>query len=284
MVSPADDHTDGDGTLDEQGPYRLAARSRFRGAPGQRLRRGVYLLPSLFTLGNMFCGYLCILYAIRGEFERAAPFIGLAVVLDMLDGRIARMTKTESAFGLEFDSLADVISFGVAPAVLVFAWGLAPLQRLGWAAGFIYVAATAIRLARFNIQTGTNVDKRYFVGLPCPAAAAIPASTVFFYSEGFKQPHTALIALAIVLVPAFVMVTTIRFRSFKTLDLHARRSYKVLGLVAIAYAALQVRPEVLLIVMSYTYLLSGFVGLLWGRLRRRKTPAPTADTRRPTVP
>ena len=275
MVNPADDQPNGDDTLDDQRPELFAAHVRKRRDPAlrkQRLRRGVYLLPSLFTLGNMFCGYLCILYAIRREFEPAALFIGVAVVLDMLDGRIARMTKTESAFGLEFDSLADVISFGVAPAVLAFMWGLEPLHRLGWAVGFIYVAATAIRLARFNIQTGAAVDKRYFVGLPSPPAAAIPASTVYFYTEGFKQPQSALIALAVVLIPAFLMVSTIRFRSFKTFDLHARRSYKVLGLIAVAIAALQVRPEVLLIIISYSYLLSGFVGLLWGRLRRRRTP------------
>src|SRR5690349_19784713 len=118
-----------------------------------RLRRGVYLLPSLLTMGNMFCGYACVVYAMRGEFETAAPFIGFAIILDMLDGRIARMTGTTSAFGVEFDSLADVISFGVAPAVLAFAWGLSELGRLGWAAGFLYVSATAMRLARFNIQT-----------------------------------------------------------------------------------------------------------------------------------
>src|SRR5688572_3096631 len=107
----------------------------------RRLRRGVYILPSLFTLANMFCGYACIVYAMRGEFVTAAPFIGLAIVVDMLDGRIARMTGTESAFGIEFDSLADITSFGIAPAILAFAWGLQPLGRLGWAAGFIYVAA-----------------------------------------------------------------------------------------------------------------------------------------------
>jgi len=276
MVISDGDQPDGDGTSDEVEMFRFAARSRFRRDPAERrkrFRRGVYLLPSLFTLGNMFCGYLCILYAVRREFDVAAPFIGLAVVLDMLDGRIARMTKTESAFGLEFDSLADVISFGVAPAVLVFMWGLEPLQRLGWAAGFIYVAATATRLARFNIQTGSNLDKRYFVGLPCPAAAAIPASTVFFIAaEGIKQWQNALVALVVVLVPAFVMVSTIRFRSFKTIDLHARRSYKVVGLVAVAFAAIQIRPAVLLIVLSYTYLLSGFVGLVWGRMRPRRAP------------
>src|SRR3954449_1428631 len=135
--------------------------------PRYRFRRGVSLLPSLLTMGNMFCGYACVVYAMRGEYETAAPFIGFAVVLDMLDGRIARMTGTTSAFGVEFDSLADVISFGVAPAILSFAWGLSPLGRLGWAAGFLFVAAAAVRLARFNIQAGSQ-DKRYFVGMPSP--------------------------------------------------------------------------------------------------------------------
>src|SRR5215468_8247415 len=120
-----------------------------------RLRRGVSLLPSLFTMGNMFCGYACIVYSMRGDFETAAPFIGIAVVLDMLDGRIARLTGTASEFGVQLDSLADAISFGVAPAFLAVAWGLEPLGRLGLSAGFIYVSAAALRLARFNIQTNT---------------------------------------------------------------------------------------------------------------------------------
>ena len=127
----------------------------------------------------MFCGYACIVYAMRGDLETAAPFIGFAIVLDTLDGRIARLTGTTSAFGVEFDSLADVISFGLAPAVLAFAWGLSELGRLGWAAGFIYVSAAAMRLARFNIQTATQVDKRYFVGMPTPPAAGVVAATVY---------------------------------------------------------------------------------------------------------
>ena len=131
-------------------------------------------------MANMFCGYACIVHAMRGELATAALFIGFAFVLDMLDGRIARMTGTTSAFGVEFDSLADVISFGVAPAILSFKWGLEPLGQIGWAAGFLFVAAAAVRLARFNIQAGTQ-DKRYFVGLPSPAAACIPAATVFAY-------------------------------------------------------------------------------------------------------
>src|SRR6187549_2141726 len=161
----------------DRGHLRFLRRNRRR----PRLRRGVALLPSLFTLGNLFCGYACVVYAMRGEFETAAPFIGFAVVLDMLDGRIARLTGTESDFGREFDSLADVISFGIAPAILSFAWGLQPLGRLGWLAGFLFLTAAAMRLARFNIQSAMGGDKRYFVGMPSPAAAAVPAATVFAY-------------------------------------------------------------------------------------------------------
>ena len=133
----------------------------------RRFRRGVYLLPSMFTMASMFCGYACIVYAMHGEFATAAPFIGFAVVLDMLDGRIARLTGTASAFGVEFDSLADVISFGIAPAVLSFSWGLQPLGRLGWAAGFMFLSAAAMRLARFNIQSASGGD-----GLCVPVGAA----------------------------------------------------------------------------------------------------------------
>ena len=155
--------------------------------PRRRFQRGVYILPTLFTLGNMFCGYSCIVYAMRGEFETAAPFIGFAIVLDMLDGRIARLTGSASDFGAEIDSLADVISFGIAPAILSFSWGLQPLGRLGWLAGFLFLTAAAMRLARFNIQSGIGGDKRYFVGMPSPAAAAIPAATVFAYPYGLTD-------------------------------------------------------------------------------------------------
>jgi CDP-diacylglycerol--serine O-phosphatidyltransferase len=241
-----------------------------------RLRRGVYLLPSLFTMGNMFCGYLCVLYAIRGEFAVAAPFIGVAVVLDMLDGRIARMTGTSSAFGVEFDSLADVISFGIAPAVLVFLWGLQPLDRLGWAVGFIYLTAAAMRLARFNIQSVKATDKRHFVGMPSPAAAAIPASTVFFYPAGFSDPRWALIALAVMVVPAALMVSTIRFNSFKTVDTQKRRSYKVLALVALVIAVIQLHPSIVLLALSYIYLVTGLAGAVWARVRRRGVPPASA--------
>jgi CDP-diacylglycerol--serine O-phosphatidyltransferase len=234
----------------------------------RHLRRGVYLLPSMFTMGSMFCGYACIVHSMRGEFVTAAPFIGFAIIVDMLDGRIARMTGTTSAFGVEFDSLADIISFGVAPAIMVFAWGLQPLGRLGWAAGFLFVAAAAVRLARFNIQSGSQ-DKRYFVGMPSPAAAAIPAATVYAYPWGMQTYTEALPALAIVIVPALLMVSTIRFRAFKNIDLAARRKYPVLLLVAVGIAAIAAHPELVLVVMAYTYLVSGFVELAWHRFRRR---------------
>lgn len=237
----------------------------------RRLRRGVYLLPSMFTMANMFCGYACIVHSIRGELSTAALFIGFAFVLDMLDGRIARLTGTTSAFGLEFDSLADVVSFGVAPAILSFQWGLHPLGRIGWAAGFLFVAAAAVRLARFNIQSGSQ-DKRYFAGMPSPAAACVPAATVFAYPAGFQSATHAVLVLAMVIVPALLMVSTMRFRSFKTFDLQTRRSSAVLVLLALGLVLLAAEPHIVLAAMAYTYLASGFIGLAWSRLHRRPTP------------
>jgi CDP-diacylglycerol--serine O-phosphatidyltransferase len=229
----------------------------------------VYLLPSLMTMGNMFCGYACVVYATRSEFQTAAPFIGFAVVLDMLDGRIARLTGTTSEFGVQFDSLADIISFGIAPAILSFSWGLAPLGRLGWAAGFLFVAAAAMRLARFNIQSATGGDKRYFVGMPSPAAAAIPAATVFAFPWGLLDYRAALPALAMVLVPALLMVSTIRFRSFKTIDLHVRRPYTILIVIAAALVLVTTHPRFVLVALAYSYLASPFVGMAITRLRHR---------------
>jgi CDP-diacylglycerol--serine O-phosphatidyltransferase len=252
----------------------LPPHRRRTDVPHRKLRRGVYLLPSLMTLGNLFCGYACIVYAMRGEYETAAPFIGVAVILDTLDGRIARMTGTSTAFGLEFDSLADVVSFGLAPAILTFSWGLTSLGRWGWAAGFIYLTAAAMRLARFNVQTGTG-DKKYFVGMPSPAAAGIPAATIYAYPAGFQHPVGAVPAMALVLVPAFLMVSTIRFRSFKNLDLQARLPYTVLIGIALMFAFLFAHPAGALVVVSYAYLLSAFIELIVHRIRRRDhEPAP----------
>ena len=264
---------------EERGRLRLFGRRS--GRPRPRLRRGVSLLPSLFTMGNMFCGYACVVYAMRGEFETAAPFIGIAIVLDMLDGRIARLTGTESAFGMEFDSLADVISFGITPALLSFSWGLTTLGRLGWAAGFIYLSAAAMRLARFNIQSGGEGDRRYFIGMPSPAAAAIPAATVYAYPMGLSDSRAALPALAMVLVPAFLMVSTVRFRSFKSIDLRVRRPYTVLLLIASGIMMITWLHRYVLLLMAYAYLVSPFVGMLVARVRR---PGSTSANDGPTLP
>jgi CDP-diacylglycerol--serine O-phosphatidyltransferase len=262
-------------STDPQTRLRFLRRAQDRRAT--RVRRGVALLPSLFTMGNMFCGYACIVYSLRHDFETAAPFIGVAIFLDMMDGRIARLTGTTSAFGMELDSLADVISFGIAPAILSYAWGLEPLGRLGAFSGFLYVSAAALRLARFNIQSAAGADKRYFVGMPSPAAAAIPASTVFALSNRITDYLPALPVLAMVLVPALLMVSTIRFRSFKTIDLQIRRPYTVPFLIAAALMAVATHPRFVLVGLSYAYLMSAFVGLALSRLRHRGAAATSAS-------
>ena len=240
-----------------------------------RMRRGAYLLPSLLTLGNLFCGYACVIFALRHAFEQAAMFIGFAIILDMLDGRVARMTGTSSAFGVEFDSMADVVSFGMAPAVLCFAWGLKGFDQAGWAATFVFVSAAAIRLARFNIQANVpGVDKRYFVGMPSPAAAGVPAATVFAYPNFVAGWPYNLLALPMVLVPAFLMVSTVRYHSFKTFDLRAPRSSRNLILIALVIAAVATHPQLSLALLAYAYLMSGLIGWTVGRFRRRE-PSPS---------
>jgi CDP-diacylglycerol---serine O-phosphatidyltransferase len=236
----------------------------------------VFLLPSLLTVANLFCGYACVVYSTRADFDTAALFIGIAMILDTLDGFFARLTNSSSAFGVELDSLADVVSFGLAPAILAFTWGLWPLQRLGWAAGFLFVAAAAMRLARFNVQSATttaSTDKRYFVGMPSPAAASVIAATVFWYPSGLHLRETALPALAMVLVPAFLMVSTIRFRSVKAMDVGWRRSYFVLFLAAVCLALIASHPRLALVVLSYTYVVAALGAWAYGRLHRRPHPA-----------
>ena len=238
-------------------------------------RRGVALLPSLFTLGNMFCGYACVIYAMRGEYDTAAPFIGIAIILDMLDGRIARLTGTASEFGVQFDSMADVISFGMAPAALTFAWGLSSLGRLGWAAAFLFVTGAALRLARFNIQTG-SADKRFFVGLPSPAAAGGRASTVYAYPNGLTHTQWSLPAIALVVVPALLMVSSFRYRSFKTFDLQSRRPFRILLFFALLITAIVTHPQIVLVVLAYLYLISPLIGATLNRVRRKSPAAPEA--------
>ena len=257
----------------------MAVLSAFRRRPNRtpRVRRGVYMLPSMFTIANLFCGYACLVFTLRGEYTIAAPYLGVALILDTLDGRIARLTGASTAFGQEFDSLVDIVSFGLAPALLVCAWGLGPFGRLGWAAGFLYVTATGTRLARFNIQPVT--DKRFFVGMPSPAAACVLAATVFAAPEAPTTPAAALPIFLVVLVPAFLMITTLRFRSFKDINLGHRRSYVPLILMAAVIAAITANPPVVLLVLAYTYLMSAPLTALVARLRRRSRPG--AEERAP---
>ena len=242
----------------------------------QRFKRGVYLLPSMFTVANLFCGYGCVVYATQRDFDTAAVLIGIAMVLDTLDGFVARLTKTSSAFGVQLDSLADVVSFGLAPAILAFTWGLWPLKRLGWAAGFIYVTAAAMRLARFNIQTTAATDKRYFVGMPSPAAAGVIASTVYLFPDGPRDQQSALAALAMVVLPALLMVSTVRFRSVKAIEVGWHRSYFALFLIAVALALIASQPRIALVALAYTYTVVALIMWIHGRLRRRPDDAPAA--------
>jgi CDP-diacylglycerol--serine O-phosphatidyltransferase len=249
----------------------------------RRYRRGIYLLPSLFTVGNMFCGYASIVYAMRGDFETAAPFIGIAFVLDSLDGRIARYTNTTSAFGVELDSLADVISFGLAPAVLAFAWGLTGLGRWGWAVGFMFVTAAALRLARFNIQSSSQSDKRYFVGMPSPSAAGVVAATVYAWPTPLLGPPEAFAAVVVILVPAFLMVSTVRFRAFKAVNFGWVRSpFGPLFLFALLIVAIATAPRITLIVLAYGYLIGALTEWAITKAKAHRTSPPSPPAASPT--
>jgi len=248
---------------------RLSARE----ATARRFRRGASLLPSLFTTGNLFLGFWAIIRTLNGQYTEAAPLIAWAIVLDMLDGRIARLTGTASEFGGELDSLADAISFGVAPALLAYRWGFEPVPRIGWLAAFLFVMCGVLRLARFNVQRHA-VDGRYFVGLPIPAAAAQVAAVVHFLPQGIDERLHATLAVSGVVALAFLMVSTLRYQSFKNFDLRRRRSYiNVLG-IALLFLLVAAQPEVMLLAMSCMYTVSGPLLYAANIFRRRSDPPP----------
>jgi len=240
-------------------------------------RRGTYLLPSLFTFGNILLGFFALVRGFRQEFEIAAVLIYLAALLDGLDGRIARLTHTESAFGKELDSLADVVAFGAAPAFLAYMWGLSRLGRLGWLIPVFFLLCAAIRLARFNVQTRA-VDSRYFVGLPAPAAAGTVAAVLFFFPDG-QEPGSALLITmsATLVVVAGLMVSTFRFRSFKEFDLKRRWSYRTAALVAVLLLLIAYNPSTVFFSAVILYTLSGPVE--WAIRRRSLLRPSTAPTR-----
>lgn len=249
---------------------------------GRHFRRGASVLPSLFTTGNLFLGFLAVVKTVDGRFAEAAPLVGGAVVLDMLDGRIARLTNTQSEFGAQYDSLADAVSFGVAPALLAYCWALQAVPRAGWPAAFLFLACGVLRLARFNVQRHV-VDARYFVGLPIPAGAAQVAAIVFVVPTPPEARWQAVAMLALVVTLALLMVSTFRYRSFKGFDLRRRRSYiSVLG-IALLFLLVATHPEASLLAATSLYTVSGPLAWSVSALRRRGRPGatPAADVPQP---
>ena len=256
--------------------------SRNRRRVRRRLRRGTYLLPSLFTIGNILLGFYALVLGLRGSFQQSALLIFAAAFLDALDGRIARLTGTDSDFGREFDSLADVLTFGAAPAVLTYLWGLSDLGRLGWLVPLCYLVCTATRLARFNVQT-KPVDGRYFVGLPAPAAACALGSILFFAPTGpYWRWGASLLLLALVTL-AGLMVSTFRYWSPKRIDLRQRWSYRMIFPVAALLLVVAYHPPAFFLAVAILY--TGSAPILWLRNRwwpqtaeRRASVAPEGDS------
>lgn len=235
-------------------------------------RRGIYVLPNLFTTAALFCGFFAIVQAMTGSFEQAAVAIFIAMVLDGLDGRVARLTRTQSAFGAEYDSLSDMVSFGVAPALVTYVWALTDMGRLGWIAAFVYCVGAALRLARFN-TTLEVTDKRYFQGLPSPAAAALVAGFVWvMLDKGVGGSDVRWIACALLIFAGITMVTNVRFYSFKDINLRRSVPFMVVVGIALAFAVVSYDTPVALFGLFVVYGLSGYVMAIMG-LAKRKAPA-----------
>lgn len=262
------------------------------GGPRRRripeLRHGVYLLPNLVTTAGLFAGFYSIILTVNHEYFLAAVMILVAQLCDGLDGRIARLTHSASPFGIQYDSLADVIAFGVAPGILVYTWALTPWGRWGWLAATLYVACGALRLARFNVQVGT-VERRHFVGLPIPAAAAQIAAIVllYYWLGGEGAAHKRLLMLLVVFAVAGLMVSEFRYFSFKELKIHRRHPFWVLlGLIGLAILGIGA-PEPVLFLVVTGYVLSAPLVAAWRLARGRPGPAEIVETegaRRGAVP
>mgnify|MGYP003732050077 CR=1 FL=1 len=223
------------------------------------MRRGIYILPNLFTTGALFAGFYAIVMAMNGRFEHAAAAIFVAMVLDGLDGRVARLTRTQSAFGAEYDSLSDMVSFGVAPALVIYSFALKGLGKLGWLAAFIYCAGAALRLARFNTMLEVQ-DKRWFQGLPSPAAAALIAGLVWVaYDNRIRAEELTWIAWGLTVFAGLTMVSNFRFYSGKDINLRKSVPFMFIVLVALAFTLVSVDPPIVLFVLFMAYALSGYV-------------------------
>jgi len=249
---------------------------RDRQIPGRRrrkrgIKKGVYLLPNLLTSASLFGGFYAVIASLDGHFVNAAVAILISAVIDGLDGRIARLTGTSSKFGVEYDSLSDLVAFGLAPGILIFTWALRPFGRYGWLAAFLYVVCGAMRLARFNVQISTVESKR-FNGLPIPAAAALVASTVlmFFYAGKGQEMAKHVTVLIIVYALAFLMVSNIKYYSFKELNLSQRMPFRLLVALVLLLIVIAAEPPLMLFILSFGYVVSGPVTTLLDRRRRQR--------------
>ena len=247
------------------------------------LKRGVYLLPNLFTTGGLFAGFYSIVAAMKGDYNIAAWFILIAAIFDALDGKVARLTGTTSQFGVEYDSLADIVSFGVAPGLLMYSWALKPFGKFGWLAAFLYVVCGALRLARFNVQVNT-VESRRSVGLPIPAAARLVASCVLlFYHLGGSGEIKKFSVVLLIYVLAYLMVSNHSYHSFKDPELVKRQPFSFLVLAIIFIIVIVAQPEIMLFSLASLYVVSGPTGSLiryFRRTPREKGPG-EADAAQP---
>jgi len=260
-----------------------------RGVLVRKRRKGIYILPNLFTLAALFGGFYAIVMAVNGRFDLAAAGVFVAMVLDSLDGRVARMTNTASAFGEQMDSLSDMVSFGAAPALVAYIWALQGLGRWGWIAAFVYCACAALRLARFNVNTGV-VDKRYFQGLPSPAAAALVAGFIWLMTDAGMRPGVSgwlswevvtWTMFAFTLFAGLTMVTNVPFYSFKDVQLKKSVPFAVIVLIALAIAVINIDPPSVLFGVFVLYGLSGYGVYAWRKAKGQHTSVISTSTDEP---
>jgi CDP-diacylglycerol--serine O-phosphatidyltransferase len=249
--------------------------------PKMKRRRGIYILPNLFTTGNLFCGFWAIISVFQERFFYAAIAILLAAVFDVLDGKVARLSGATSKFGIQYDSLADLVSFGIAPALLAFSWALREYGKFGWLAAFLFVACGALRLARFNVQTSSG-EVKYFKGLPIPAAASMIALTILLYHRLIETGWVKdIVILVMIYVLAFLMVSTIRYLSFKELNLAKRKPFSIFIFVVLTMIVIVMEPTIVLFGFVLFYIFSGPANMLiaWQKKKalKKMEPVPEED-------
>jgi CDP-diacylglycerol--serine O-phosphatidyltransferase len=246
-----------------------------------KMRKGIYILPNLFTTGNLFCGFWAVISVFQEKFFYAAVAILLACVFDILDGKVARLSGATSKFGVQYDSLADLVSFGIAPALLAFSWALRPYGKFGWLAAFLFVVCGALRLARFNVQSASG-EVKYFKGLPIPAAASMIALTILLYLRLIETNWVKdIVILVMIYILAFLMVSNIRYLSFKELDLAKRKPFSIFIFVILSMIVIIMEPTIVLFAFILFYVFSGPVNMVmaWRKKRalRRMEPIPEED-------